>query len=181
MRLTVLCSGHGKTQNNRLGFGEASPIIGRSNGRHSGIAHGASCSVARPGTNDLESGRQGDRRWAGDGGSPPDPVSPPQGKGSTDTPTVGRTAASIDALGRRAGPFGCLETQGRARSIGGGDAAAGGAGRKTRAAGKALSGVSPIGSPPLAKSCPRYPASQGSAHRPRRVEKKRCPKSWRPC
>src|SRR5882762_8338616 len=80
MRLIVLCLGHGKTQKDRLGFGEAGPTVGVSNGRHSGIAHGASGSVARLGTNDLEGRRQGDRRWAGNRGAAPDEVSASQGE-----------------------------------------------------------------------------------------------------
>src|SRR6266576_3391655 len=103
MRLIVLHSGHGKTQKDRLGFGETGPTVGGWHGRHSGIAHGASCSVARFGPHDVKGCRQGDRRWAGDGGPTPDPVSAPQGKCSTDTPAVGRTAAGTDEIGRRAG------------------------------------------------------------------------------
>src|SRR5260370_19779829 len=103
MRLIVLCLGHGKTQKDRLGFGEAGPTVGVSNGRHSGIAHGASGSVARLGTNDLEGRRQGDRRWAGNRGSAPDEVSASQGERSTDAPAVGRAAAGADETGRGAG------------------------------------------------------------------------------
>ena len=181
MRLIVLCLGHGKTQNNRLGFSEAGPTVGVSNGRHSGIAHGSSGSVARLGTNDLKGRRQGDRRWAGNRGSAPDEVSAPQGERSTDAAAVGRAAAGADETGRGAGLSVCLEKQGRARPIGGRDAATGGAGRKARAPAQALGGISAVGSPPLAQSCPRHTTSQGPAQPARRVEKKRCPKSWRPC
>src|SRR5207247_11355629 len=137
-----------------LGISETGPTAGVSNGGHSGITHGASGSVARLGPNDPEGCRQGDRRWACNRGSTPDQVSTPQGRRSTDTPTVGRAAAGADAVERRAGLFGCLEAQGRARPIAGGDAAAGGVGRKTRTPDKAFSGVSPTGSAPLAQSCP---------------------------
>src|SRR2546425_12754625 len=89
MRLIVLCLGHGKTQKDRLGFGEAGPTVGVSNRRHSGIAHGASGFVACLGTNELEGRRQGDRRWTGHRGAAPDKVSASQGEHSTDAPAVG--------------------------------------------------------------------------------------------
>jgi len=181
MRLIMLCLGHGKAQKDRPGFGEAGPTVGVSNGRHSGIAHGASGSVARLGTNDLEGRRQGDRRWAGNRGSAPDEVSGSQGECSTDAPAVGRAAAGADETGRGAGLSVRLESPGRARPIGGRDAATGGAGRKARAPGQALGGVSAAGSPPLAQSGPRHTTSQDPAKPARRMEKKRCPKSWRPC
>ena len=181
MRLIVLCLGHGKTQKDRLGFGEAGPTVGVSNRRHSGIAHGASGSVARLGTNDLEGRRQGDRRWAGNRGAAADEVSASQGERSTDAPAVGRAAAGADGTGRGAGLSVRLETPGRARPIGGRDAAPGGAGRKAGAPGQALGGVSAAGSPPLAQSGPRHTTSQDPAKPPRRMGKKRYPKSWRPC
>ena len=65
LRQRCTCNSEQQTQKDRLGFGEAGPTVGVSNGRHSGIAHGASGPVARLGTNDLEGRRQGDRRWAG--------------------------------------------------------------------------------------------------------------------
>src|SRR5207253_7817583 len=74
-----------------------------------------------------------------------------------------------------AGLFGRLESEGRARSIGGGNAAAVSTGRKTRTADKAFGGLSPAGSPPLAQSRPRHAASQGSARHPGRMEKKTLP------
>src|SRR5882762_5133974 len=175
MRLIVLCLRHGKTQKDRLGFGEAGPTVGVSNGGHSGIAHGASGSVARLGTNDLEGRRQGDRRWAGNRGAAPDEVSASQGERSTDAPAVGRAAAGADETGRGAGLSVRLETPGRARPIGGRDAATGGAGRKARAPSQALGGVSAAGSPPLAQSGPRHTTSQGPAKPPRRMEKKTLP------
>src|SRR2546425_11030161 len=100
MRLIVLCSGHGETQKNRLGFGEAGPTAGCSNGRHSGIADGAGGSVAGVGANDLEGGGQGDWRWTGNRGSAPDEVSAPPGQRSTHTRAVGRAAAGADETGK---------------------------------------------------------------------------------
>ena len=181
MRLIVLCSGHGKTQKNRLGFGETGPTAGLPNGGHSGIADGASGPVAWFGANDLEGGRQGDWRWPGNRGSAPDKISTPQGERSAHTTALGRAAAGADEAARGAGLSDGLEAQSRARPIGRGDAAAGGAGGKTRAPRKAIGSVSLAGSPPLAQSCPRHPTSQSRVSRPGGMEKKRSPRSWRPC
>src|SRR5437588_11446936 len=108
MRLIVLCLGHGKAQKDRLGFGEAGPIVGVSNGGHPGIAHGPSGSVARLGTNDLEGRRQGDRRWAGNRGSATDEVSASQGARSSGAPAEGRAVAGADGVGRGSGNSGSL-------------------------------------------------------------------------
>src|SRR5712671_3139928 len=166
MRLIMLHLGHGKTQKNRLGFGEAGATTGLANRRHSGIADGAGGSVAWSGANDLEGGGQGDWRWTGNRGSAPDKISAPQGERSTHTTALGRAAAGADETGRRAGLSGGLETRGRARPVGRRDAAAGGAAGKAWAPGKALGSVSPVGSPPLAQSCPRHPTSQSRVSRP---------------
>ena len=173
--------GHGKTQKNRLGTGEAGSTAGLSNGRHSGIADGAGGPVAWFGANDLEGGRQGDWRWTGNRGSAADEVSAPQRQRSTHTAALGRAAAGVNETGRGADFSGGLETQGRARSVGCHHAAAGGIAGKAWAPGKALGGVSPAGSPPLAQSCPRPPTSQSRFCCPRGMEKKRSPRSWRPC
>src|SRR5258708_365208 len=159
MRLIVLYWGHGKTQNHRLGFGEAGPIAGLSNGRHSGIADGASGSAARFGANDLEGCGQDDWRWTSHRGSAPDEVSAPQGERSTHTPALGRAAAGADEAARGAGLSDGLEAQSRARPIGRGDAAAGGAGGKTRAPRKAIGSVSIAGSPHLRQTRPPHPPS----------------------
>src|SRR6266404_1424100 len=175
MRLIVLDLGHGKTQKNRLGIGEAGSTTGLSNERHSGIADGPGGPVAWFGANDLEGGRQGDWRWTGNRGSAPDKISAPQGARSAHTTALGRAAAGADETGRGAGLSGCLETHGGARAVGRRDAAAGGAAGKARAPGKALGPISPAGSPPLAQSCPRHPTSQSRASRPGGMEKKTLP------
>src|SRR6266480_2133983 len=88
---------------------------------------------------------------------------------------VGRAAAGADETGRGAGLFVRLETPGRARPIGGRDAAPGGVGRKARSPGQALGAVSAAGSPPLAQSGPRHTTSQDPARPARRMEKKTLP------
>ena len=181
MRLIVLCLGHGKTQKDRFGISEGSSTGGLWHPRHPGVAHGPGGSAAGLGANDLEGSRQSDGRRAGDGGSAPEPVSASQRSRATDCPKVGRAAAGTPAVGGRAGLFVCLETQGRARPTGGGHAPAGGSGRKAWPPHQALGGLSAAGSASLAQSCPRYSTPQGPACGSGRVEKKRFPKSWRPC
>src|SRR5260370_7575902 len=85
------------------------------------------------------------------------------------------STAGADETGRGAGLSVRLETPGRARPIGGRDAATGGAGRKARAPGQALGGVSAAGSPPLAPRCPRHPPSQDPPNPPTRTLRGRKP------
>ena len=181
MRLIVLALGHGKTQKNRLRVSKRGSTVGGANRRHSGIAHGTSRSATCFGANDLEGCCQGNRRGTGDGGSTPDPVSTPQRERSSDSQAVGRPTAGTDDTGRGASLFGCLETHGGAGSTGGGDTAAGGTGTETGAPGQIFGGVSPAGATRLAQSRPRHQAPQGRAEGAGGMEKKRFPKSWRPC
>src|SRR5439155_18807772 len=136
---------------------------------------GASRSVACLSPNDLESRRQGARGWAGDCGSASSRISATQRERSTAATAVGRTAAGTDEIGRRAGIFGGLETQGRARPVSGSYAATRCPGRKVGPPGKALGGLSPAGAPPLAQSRSRYPTSQSPALGAGGVEKKTLP------
>ncbi len=178
MRLIMLCLDHGETQKDRFGCSSAGPKGGRTDGRRSRVTHGP---FARLGPNDLAGYRQGSRGWAGDGGSPSSPVPGMEGGCQAATSAVGRAAAGAHETGGRAGLFGGMEGQSRAGSVGGGDAAAGCSGTKVGSSAQALGGVSSTGTSSLAQSRARYPTSQGRARCPGGVEKKRSPKSWRPC
>src|SRR2546422_364667 len=151
MRLTVLCSGHGKTKKDRFGFGGSGPTGSRTHGRHPRIAHGSSYPVARLGPHDVEGCRQGAWGWACHRSSPPSPIPAKEARRSGTNSPVGRAAAGAHEIGGGAGLFGGVEAKGRTRRIGGGDAAAGCAGTKGRPQAQAVGGVSPAGATPLAQ------------------------------
>jgi hypothetical protein len=181
MRLIVLWLGHGKTQKDGLGIGGSSSTGGGECERCSRIAHGASCSFACLGANDLEGYGQGTWGWTCDGGSVASPVPATQVGSQTAGAAVGRATAGAHGTGRRAGFFGGMEGQSRAGPVSGSDAGAGRLGTRAGTPGKAVGGVSLAGATPLAQSGSGHTPSQGRAVDSGRVEKKRCPKSWRPC
>ena len=177
----MVCWIHGKTKKDRFGFGGSGSTGGGEGKRCSPIAHGSSRSFACVGPNDLEGDGQGAWSWACDGGSAAGQVPATEGRGQTARAAVGRATAGAHEAGGRGCLSGRMEAQGRAGPVGGGDAHARRLGTRVGSPGKALGGVPLVGATPLAQSGPGHAASQGPAVGPRRVEKKRCPKSWRPC
>ena len=181
MRLIVLCWRHGKTNKDRFCARGAGSATGGPSARRSAIAHGSGRPVARFGQADFESHGQGAGRWARDGGSAASRPSAVQGRCSGSTAAVGWAAAGTDGLGGGAGLLGNLATQGGARRVSGGDANARSSGGESGPSGKALGDVSFAGTTPLAQGGPRYPTSPSPTLRAGRMEKKRFPRSWRPC
>jgi hypothetical protein len=181
MRLIVLWLGHGKTKKDRFGFGGSGSIGSGAGGRCQRIARGPSRSVARLGSDDAKGHGQGAWGWPCDGGSPATAVPATKGRSQATRAALGRTAADAHATGRRAGVFGGLEAQSRAGPVGGGDAATGCFGTRVGSPSKAVGGLPLAGATPLAQGGPRHTTSESGDVGPGGVEKKRYPKSWRPC
>ena len=172
---------HGKTKKDRFAVGSSGSTSGGAGWRRSRIAHGSSGSFAGFSANDLESHGQSARGWARDRGSPPSPVPALEERGPATPSALGRTAAGGYETGRRTGLFGSLEAQSRAGRVSGGDAAAWCSGTKVGPQAQTVGDLSFAGTAPLAQSGTGHPASQSPALCPGGMEKKRSPKSWRPC
>ena len=181
MRLNVRCWVHGKTQTNRRGLGGQSPTGGGPSTRPPGVAYGPGRSAAGPGPADLGANGRGAGSRTGHGGPLADPLPAPRRGPSRHRSALGWPTPCPAQPRTRTGVHGRLERRGGARRVGGADAAAGRPGPTTGPAGEALGGVPPGPTAALAQSGPRHTTSQGRPAGAERVEKKRCPKTWRPC
>ncbi len=181
MRLIVLHFWHGKTQKNRWRFSRTGTTGGDPHKRRSRTAQGAGRFIAGLGANDPQSHSQNHRGRPSHGRSPASPVSAAQNPAAPILTALGRTAAGAVDVGTGAVLFGGLEGQSRARTIGGRDAGAGRLGRKTGTLAQAIGDLSPAGTTPLAQSGSRHPTPQSPAGGAGGMEKKPCPKNWRPC
>lgn len=182
MRLTVRWWAHGKTSTNRCGLGGQGPTGGRPSPRHPAVAHGTSRAVAQPGPTHPRTNRHGFGRQPGHRRPVADALSPARRTRRWAHGSVLGWPAPCLAEHRRGSRLpGGVESPGRARRVGGPHAPASRPGATGRSPGEALGGVSPGPAAPLAQSGSRHAPPQGRCAGARDVEKKRCPKSWRPC